>query len=389
MTTGPFDALNAKRRSGAKKVILGIGDSTFIGYGSGNDGGWLTRLGKRIGSDDNINVFWKAWDEAAGWPAGWTQIWTGTSGNGALYIYDGAIGGHDLLAMIGWMSASKYVNPYPGSDSAPLLKVWAQADHASLNPASGFVAEAPDLIFQGSAVNDWLQPSWLEPGNVFGFTAKTSNLDYLARYDTLIGLIQAQCSGVPLVVTSMNQWNPDSYSYLFTLLANHLGVPSPSRPFSTVLQQAEAYSNVWMLDTQQAIPSFQCGVTATSSGWSGVPRWGYLAPFGATTNWIYDPWHLNAVGNQQQADWMYGIINGGGTSSGSSSSSPSSSPPSTPNAIPVFSASSLALNTITWGQPFSQTLVATGAPITWSITGALPSGLYFDKNTGRIYGTPI
>jgi Putative Ig domain len=44
----------------------------------------------------------------------------------------------------------------------------------------------------------------------------------------------------------------------------------------------------------------------------------------------------------------------------------------------------------TIGVPYSATLVAAGgtAPLTWSVSGALPAGLAFDPKTGKISGTP-
>ena len=341
MTTDPFEALNTKRVSGARKVILGIGDSTFIGAGSGNDGGWLTRLGKDIGAADNINVFWKAWDEVAGWTSTWTQIYTGTSGNGALYIYDGAMGGHDLIAMNAWVTGAK-----------PSTYRW------STSIASGFVAEQPDLIFQGSVVNDCVQPS----DGAVGFPA-TPVATYMSRYDTLIGNIQSAMPNIPVVIVTQNAWEPAglfcsdaTFAGYQAACAAHIGIPSPTIPFSPTLQQANttSYPGVWMWDTRQAF----------SGGWDGT---------GTGNHWT-DQYHLNAAGNQVQADWMYGYLNA-----------------SLSNLQLAPTITTTVLNPLVRGVPFSQTL--TGNAVTtahWSLLtgGSYPAGLATITDSGTIAGTP-
>jgi lysophospholipase L1-like esterase len=397
-TPGPFDRLNTKRRSDTdKKVILGIGDSTFIGYGSGNDGGWLTRLGKLIGAADNINVYWKQWggdasgkdgEDLFGWSPNWKQIWTKTAAGtkGDLYIYDGAIGGHDLLAMISWMNNSPlvnkfdpvlsdpvwskepylstcvtdrqplrhYVNVTDNSNKPTLRKTQAQIDElvAQVVMPGNFVAEQPDLIFQASGVNDYLQPSFVPPLRI-GFSA-TRNNEYLFRYDTLIGLIQSQMPSVPLVITSMNNWKVDTYSYLFVAEAVELGISSSKLPLNPSIQQSTKYSDVWMMDTKQATTVADVG----------------------------DLWHLTAAGNQKQAEWMFKRINGSaGTGSG---------PDIITTALRPDITTTPTLSNAVLGSDFSMTLDATGTgPFTWLLVngkGSLPRDLTLNGNviSGRI-----
>jgi hypothetical protein len=174
----------------------------------------------------------------------------------------------------------------------------------------------------------------------------------LAPSQALVAGIRSKCPNASIVVTTQNRTTGRYPTAIYltpvsTMTSFYVGQPLDLNP---PLMASTVVSNLWVMDTKQAYPYSQLATLLSADVAGGL--------------------HPSVFGYQAQADWMYAYFS-----------------------IPVVPApviTTTSLNTITRGEPFTQTVQATGLNLTWSITtGSLPAGLFLESTTGTIYGTPV
>ena len=230
ITAGPFDYVLNKLNAGQTVSLLTLGDSTVAGFGDETfSGGWPTVLAKALGSYYNVSV-----KNAFG-----TFISAGTGTGAPINSYNAGIGLATLANQLGW---------WPGN-------------------ATKYGATA-DVIIIGQGFNDLL----LGGLNPTTFTA--SYRDFIAR-------IQADCPGVPIIITDENM-STGNIQTLFAggfngLFTSFIGTTAPLSP---ALIASSVTPGVWCLDTWQAYGNtYQPSLMA-------------------------DGLHPNAAGYTVQANWM-------------------------------------------------------------------------------------
>jgi VCBS repeat-containing protein len=230
ITAGPFEFVLNKLKAGQSVSLLSLGDSTVAGVGDETySGGWPTVLAKALGSYYNVTV-----KNAFG-----TVISTGTGTGAPINSYNAGIGLATLANQFGW---------WPGN-------------------ATKYGATA-DVIIIGQGFNDLL---------LGGLNPTT----FTASYRDFIAQIQADCPGVPIIITDANM-STGNIQTLFAagfnaLFTSFIGTTAPLSP---ALIASANTPGVWCLDTWQAYGNtYQPSLMA-------------------------DGLHPNAAGYTVQANWM-------------------------------------------------------------------------------------
>jgi lysophospholipase L1-like esterase len=173
----------------------------------------------------------------------------------------------------------------------------------------------------------------------------------LPSIQNLVVGIRNQCANASIVVTTENRTTgryPTSI-YLTPLSTMTNYYVGQSLDLNPPLMASTVVNNVWVMDTKQAYPYDKLSTYLSADVAGGL--------------------HPSTVGYQAQADWMYSYF-------------------ATP-IVPAPVITTTSLNTVVRGQPFTQTLAATGLNVAWSVVnGSLPTGLVLNATSGTIYGTP-
>ncbi|TDO18118.1 putative Ig domain-containing protein [Mycobacterium sp. BK086] len=176
---------------------------------------------------------------------------------------------------------------------------------------------------------------------------------FTAQYLLFIDAVKTRCPGAPILATT--QHTPfityesflPGHTVLFVDLFNALIttlVPGEDLSLTPPIQQSTTQDGVWMIDSRQINL--------------------------VTADFYTDLLHPIASGYAKIAAWLFSAITVGF------------------GGAPDISTT--ALNDLTVGEAFSQTLAVTGTtPITWEVqSGQLPVGVDLDEDTGVITGTP-
>lgn len=259
-----FAGVLTKLGSGRSATIQTIGDSTAYGVGDGNIavtgaiGGWQSRLGIIIGAALNVNVTAQTYSGPY-WGSG-----TGTWGS-ATTLYTSSLGGAapTLLLLNG------------GAPGTTLVLDESEASTYNLFSFFG-TASSPDVFILADGFNDLI---------VSGISAST----YTSRYEALISAVQADCPGVPIIVTTQNVTTVNTSTVLSGVNALTNGLVGQSTPLSPPYQPSTFAGNVWVLDTRQAYAS----EPIANLLFTGVFN-------GSSTSGL----HPNPDGYSLQANWM-------------------------------------------------------------------------------------
>lgn len=308
---GPLAAVVDTVQTGSS-VLFFIGDSTVFGAGDGafpgSAGGWPKRLGIAIGQYCGVTVTFRTYNAS-------------TYSYGAdVVAYDAGSGSRHILIVNGGVN-SQYI-----ASLTNLINGYGLVDSA---------AATADCVFIGTGIND----------AYYGSTPAT----YVPNYLAFIDLLKSRCPAATICCTTQDVLSPTAlasqsyyqyvpnYNALLTTLVGGALQMTPALQYSTA-------HDVWVLDTQQAYGNV----------------W--------TSTYMLDNVHPQAVGYQQQADWMAAKL--------------LTAPPA-----PVIT--TMSLGDMVRDVPFDLTLVATNSKdATWTVaSGALPAGLHL-ADTGDITGAP-
>ena len=225
--------LNANQNS----IIQFLGDSTVNGYGDSDSPqqGYPGRVGVQLGTFYNVGTVTQQL-ATYGPPYGSaTTDYTG-AGSNTIQILNG-----------GWDGG--YIAEYISAGMSNLLPV-----------------TNPDCIIIGTGINDM-------------GTHGDSPAQFATDMQAFIGDIQTRCPGVPIVVTTQNAYQLETFSNYTNMITAVLGFAA-SIPMTPVLQKSTAYTQLWVLDTAAAFN------------------------YTFTQSLMYDSLHPNSAGYDLEASWI-------------------------------------------------------------------------------------
>jgi hypothetical protein len=269
--TGAFGGIVNKLNSGQSVNIQVLGDSTAEGYGDGQAGGWVTRLGQLLGRHYNVTVYEYSVSPGSGYTQ--TTVFTGGGSNTISMFNAGIIGsgfegfGNDEYDIVnGGLLAVQF--SYAAPDAVMIYNGYNDISNGTSITAPQWVADV-ETFLSGQGTGD---------GGVAS--------GYLGLFHYFPNTPIIFCTqNTSWAVTNFNTaYYPYQSAVADALVGNNLPLTPPVQSSTNV-----SFPNVWVLDTQQVFTDARY-TSATAS----------LI--------MYEDPHPNAFGYELIASWMASVL---------------------------------------------------------------------------------